>query len=47
MIYFSEGITDKIKEQSFVIDVIPAEDRLPEYPHITVSVKLQQKHLQL
>lgn len=47
MIYFSEGITDKIKEQSFVIDVIPAEDRLPEYPHITVSVKSLSEYLKV
>ena len=47
MIYFSEEITDKIIEQSIDIDVIPIEERLPEYSHITVSVKSLSEYMKV
>ena len=48
MLYeFSDGITEYIEEKGFQIDVIPAEDRLPEYPHITVSVKSLSEYMRM
>lgn len=47
MIYFSEGITEKIAEQAFNVDIVPVEDRLPEYPHITVSVKSLSEYMKV
>lgn len=44
---FSDGITEYIEEKSFQIDVIPAEDRIAEYPHITVSVKSLSEYLKM
>lgn len=47
MLYeFSDGITEYIKEQSFPIDVVPENDRLPEYPHITVPIKSLSEYIQ-
>lgn len=48
MLYeFSDGITEYIEEKGFQIDVIPAENRLPEYPHITVSVKSLSEYMRM
>lgn len=48
MLYeFSDGIAEYIEEKSFQIDVIPAEDRHPEYPHITVSVKSLSEYMRM
>ena len=48
MLYeFSDGITEYIEEKGFQIDVIPAEDRLPEYPHITVYVKSLSEYMRM
>jgi hypothetical protein len=48
MLYeFSDGITEYIEERGFQIDVIPAEDRHPEYPHITVSVKSLSEYIRM
>lgn len=44
---FSDGITEYIEEKSFQIDVISEEDRIPEYPHITVSVKSLSEYLKM
>ena len=44
---FSPGITEYIEERGFQIDVIPVEDRLPEYPHITVSVKSLSEYMRM
>lgn len=47
MFEFSDGITEYIEEKGFQIDVIPAEDRFPEYPHITVSVKSLSEYMRM
>ena len=48
MLYeFSDGITEYIEEKSFPIDVIPEENRIPEYPHITVSVKSLSEYMRM
>ena len=44
---FSPGITEYIEEKSFQIDVIPEENRIPEYPHITVSVKSLSEYMRM
>ena len=48
MLYeFSDGITEYIEEKGFQIDVIPEENRVPEYPHITVSVKSLSEYMRM
>lgn len=48
MLYeFSDGITEYIEEKGFQIDVIPEENRIPEYPHITVSVKSLSEYMRM
>ena len=47
LLYFSDGITEKINEQPSNFNVVPEEDRLPEYPHITFSVTSLSEYMRI